>query len=193
MIAAAPDILYAEDTNADGRADVVRKLYSGFGVDNFQARVNSLEVGLDGWVYGSCGLFGGSIKTFASDTPYQLGDRDFRIQPDTGAIEPAIGRTQQGRVRDDFDNWFGCDNMDLGRHYPLATHYIERNKFAPPPPVSSHVPVDEKLVPGNDALQLFKLSGGSGVATAACGIGIYRDELLGSSVKGNLFTCERST
>ena len=190
LIAAAPDILYAEDTTGDGRADVVRKLYSGFGVDNFQARVNSLEVGLDGWVYGSCGLFGGSIKTFASDTPYQLGDRDFRIQPDTGAIEPAIGRTQQGRVRDDFDNWFGCDNSDLGRHYPLATHYIERNKFAPPPPVSSHVPVDGKLVPGNDALQLFKLSGGSGVATAACGIGIYRDELLGPSVKGNLFTCE---
>ncbi len=190
LIAAAPDILYAEDSDGDGRADIVRKLFSGFGVDNFQARVNSLEYGLDGWVYGSCGLFGGSIKSFASDTPYQLGDRDFRIQPDTGAIEPAIGRTQQGRVRDDFGNWFGCDNMDLGRHYPLATHYIERNKSAPPPPVSSHVPVDGKLVPGNDALQLFKLSGGSGVATAACGIGIYRDELLGSSFHGNLFTCE---
>lgn len=190
LIAAAPDILYAEDSDGDGRAEVVRKLYSGFGTDNFQARVNSLEIGLDGWVYGSCGLFGGLIKSFASETPFPLGDRDFRIQPDTGAIEAATGRTQQGRVRDDFANWFGCDNSDLGRHYPLAAHYTERNPSAPPPPVSSHVPVEGRLVPGNDALQLFKLSGGSGVATAACGIGIYRDELLGSSIKGSLFTCE---
>ncbi len=190
LVCAAPDILYAEDTDNDGRADVVRKLYSGFGVDNFQARVNSLEYGLDGWVYGSCGLFGGSIKKFSDPKLYALGDRDFRIQPDTGAMEPAMGRTQQGRVRDDFDNWFGCDNSDLGRHYPLAVHYAERNPLAPPPPVSAHVPVDGKLVPGSDALQLFKLSGGSGAATAACGIGIYRDTLLGAGFQGNLFTCE---
>ena len=39
-------------------------LLSGFGTDNYQARVNSLEYGLDGWVYGSCGLFGGKIKSF---------------------------------------------------------------------------------------------------------------------------------
>ena len=49
----------------DGKADVVKKLYSGFGTENYQARVNSLEYGLDGWVYGSCGLFGGTIKSFS--------------------------------------------------------------------------------------------------------------------------------
>src|SRR5262249_20224308 len=50
LVCAAPDILYAEDTDGDGKADVVRKLFSGFGTDNYQARVNSLEYGLDGWV-----------------------------------------------------------------------------------------------------------------------------------------------
>ena len=59
LICAAPDILYAEDTDGDGKADVVEKLFSGFGTENYQARVNSLQYGLDGWVYGSCGLFGG--------------------------------------------------------------------------------------------------------------------------------------
>jgi len=54
LVCAAPDILYAEDTDGDGKADVVRKLFSGFGTDNYQARVNSLEYGLDGWLYGSC-------------------------------------------------------------------------------------------------------------------------------------------
>ncbi|MGN6544624.1 MAG: neutral/alkaline non-lysosomal ceramidase N-terminal domain-containing protein, partial [Aureliella sp.] len=122
LVCAAPDILYAEDTDGDGRADVVRKLFSGFGTDNYQARVNSLEYGLDGWIYGSCGLFGGTIKSFASAKPIALGDRDFRINPDSGAIEPATGRTQQGRVRDDFGNWFGCNNSALCFHYPLADH-----------------------------------------------------------------------
>src|SRR5262249_21761669 len=57
LVCAAPDILYAEDTRRDGKADVVRKLFTGFGTENYQARVNSLEYGLDNWVYGSCGLF----------------------------------------------------------------------------------------------------------------------------------------
>ncbi|TMQ33941.1 MAG: hypothetical protein E6K70_10360 [Planctomycetota bacterium] len=65
LISAAPDILYAEDTKGDGKADVVRKLYSGFATHNYQARVNSLEYGLDNWVYGSGGLFGGEIRSFA--------------------------------------------------------------------------------------------------------------------------------
>src|SRR5207248_8520046 len=87
LICAAPDILYAEDTDGDGRADVVKKLFSGFGTDNYQARVNSLCYGLDGWVYGSCGLFGGRITSHLTGKVLALGDRDFRVRPDTGEIE----------------------------------------------------------------------------------------------------------
>src|SRR5215467_11310784 len=42
LICAAPDIIYAEDTNGDGRADVVKKIFQGFDTGNYQARVNSL-------------------------------------------------------------------------------------------------------------------------------------------------------
>jgi hypothetical protein len=38
LVCAAPDILYAEDTNGDGRADVVKKIFSGFYTENYQAR-----------------------------------------------------------------------------------------------------------------------------------------------------------
>src|SRR5262249_6750761 len=120
LVCAAPDILYAEDTKGDGKADRVEKLFSGFGADNYQARVNSLAWGLDGWLYGSCGLCGGRILSHRTGKVLELGDRDFRIRPDTGEIEPATGRTQQGRARDDWGNWFGCDNSELCRHYPLA-------------------------------------------------------------------------
>src|SRR5262249_42124607 len=128
LVCAAPDILYAEDTDGDGKADLVEKLFSGFATHNYQARVNSLTYGLDGWVYGSCGIFGGEITSLRrGGPPVSLIGRDFRIRPDTGEIEPVIGQTQQGRVRDDWGNWFGCDNSTLLRHYPVDDAYIRRN------------------------------------------------------------------
>jgi putative membrane-bound dehydrogenase-like protein len=193
LICAAPDIIYAEDSHRDGKADVVRKLFTGFGVDNFQARVNGLEYGLDGWIYGSCGLFGGKIKSLVTGETIQLGDRDFRIRPDKGILEPATGRTQQGRVRDDWGNWFGCDNSNLCWHYPLADHYLRRNPQVTPPNSAVLVPGGDdpnRLYPIRSQVQLFKLSGPPNRTTAACGIGVYRDDLLGPEFRGNTFTCE---
>jgi putative membrane-bound dehydrogenase-like protein len=196
LVCAAPDILYAEDTDGDGKADVVKKLYSGFGTHNYQARVNSLEWALDGWVYGSCGLFGGKIECFTPDGKshfVELGDRDFRIDPDRGLLEPATGRTQQGRARNDWDDWFGCDNSNLCRHYPLADHYLKRNPHVAAPITSVSVPDypdSHRLYPLAKDLQLFKLSGPPGHTTAACGLGIYRGHLLGEEYRGNAFVCE---
>jgi putative membrane-bound dehydrogenase-like protein len=193
LICSAPDIIYAADTKRDGKADVIRKLYSGFGTHNYQARVNSLQYSLDNWLYGSCGLFGGTIRTFASQTPFALGDRDFRIKPDTGAMEPAIGRTQQGRVRDDWENWFGCDNTNLCWHYALADHYLRRNPHVTAPLAAIDVQDyagANHLFPIKKDLQLFPLSGPAGITTAACGIGVYRDDLLGTDLKGDVFVCE---
>ena len=62
LICAAPDILYAEDTDGDGKADMVKKLFTGFDTGNYQARVNSLGLGLDNWIYGANGLRGGTIR-----------------------------------------------------------------------------------------------------------------------------------
>jgi putative membrane-bound dehydrogenase-like protein len=192
LVCSAPDILYAEDTAGDGKADLVIKLFSGFGTDNYQARVNGLTYGLDGWIYGSCGLFGGKIFSHKTGQTIALGDRDFRINPDTGAIEPATGRTQQGRVRNDWGDWFGCDNSDLAWHYALADHYLRRNKFVAPPNPVVGVPAGpdpNRLFPAGSP-QLFSLSGPAGRTTAACGIGVYRDERLGAEYAGNVFTCE---
>lgn len=193
LVCSSPDILYAEDTDGDGRADVVQKLFSGFGSRNPQARVNSLEYGLDGWVYGTCGLAGGRITSFAGGEPTVLRDRDFRIRPDTGEIEAVSGRTQQGRARDDWGNSFGCDNETLCLHYPLTSHYLQRNPKFAPPDGAVFVPTGpdaNRLFPLNPNVQLFKLTGPSGRPTAACGLGVYRDTLLGEEYSGNPFICE---
>jgi putative membrane-bound dehydrogenase-like protein len=192
LICSAPDILFAADRDGDGRADIVEKRFSGFGTTNNQARVNSLCYGLDGWVHGSCGLFGGTITNFKGEK-FDLGDRDFRIKPDTGEIEAATGRTQQGRVRDDFGNWFGCDNSNLAFHYPLAEHYLKRNPYVAAPQSRVHITQSDasrQLFPARADVQRFQLSGPPGTVTAACGIGIYHDSRLGPGYHGNVFTCE---
>ena len=192
LVCSAPDILYAEDTDGDDKADIVQKLYSGFGTSNNQARVNSLVSGLDGWIYGSCGLFGGTITNFKGEK-YPLGDRDFRIKPATGEIEAATGRTQQGRVRDDFGNWFGCDNTNLAYHYPLSEHYLKRNPYIAAPTNRVNLVQTEDartLFAARSDAQRFQLSGAPGTVTAACGIGVYRDSALGPDYEQNLFVCE---
>lgn len=191
LICAAPDILYAEDTDGDGRADLRRVLYSGFGADNYQGRVNSLCYGLDGWVYGSCGLFGGEITNFHGEK-FALGDRDFRIRPDTGELEPATGRSQQSRPRDDWGNWFGCNSGTLALHYVLDDHVLRRNPHLIPPSPTNYVPdyPDSTRLFSIGRPSLYKLSGPSNQPTAVCGLGIYRDERLGEGFLGNAFTCE---
>ena len=191
MVCDAPDVIYLEDTDGDGRADVRKTLLTGFATHNPQARVNSLRWGLDNWLHGSCGLFGGQIKSFSGAT-LDLGARDFRFHPATGDLQPVAGRTQQGRARDDWGNWFGCRNSSLALHYPLDQRYLRRNPFVAPP-------ADEVFVPsGHDPNQLFpvgevslfKLSGPPGHPTSVCGLEIYRDDLLGSEFAGNLFVAE---
>jgi putative membrane-bound dehydrogenase-like protein len=192
LVTAAPDILYAEDTDGDGKADLVKTLFSGFGTENYQARVNGLAYGLDGWVYGSCGLFGGTIVSGGTGKVTALGNRDFRIKPDTGEIEPATGRTQQGRVRNDWGDWFGCDNSNLLWHYALADHYLRRNPHAAAPNPVVSVPAGpdpNRLYPAR-VPPLLARSGPAGRTTAACGVGVYRDDRLGADLAGDAFTCE---
>lgn len=193
LVCTAPDILYAEDTDGDGVADLRRTLFSGFATTNYQARVNSLAYGLDGWVHGSNGLIGGRIVSFNGDQAVDIRGRDFRFNPDTGAFETLAGLTQHGRVRDDWGNWFGCDNGTLLRHYPLFDHYLRRNPhFSPPSPSVAAVSYADanRVFPISHPLKRFNNPNHINRVTSACGLGLYRDTLLGKEFNGDAFICE---
>ncbi|MCA9261566.1 MAG: neutral/alkaline non-lysosomal ceramidase N-terminal domain-containing protein, partial [Planctomycetales bacterium] len=190
LVCDAPDVLFFRDANGDGVADERRVLLTGFATQNAQARVNSLRWGLDNWIYGSCGLLGGTIRS-ATGRTIALGQRDFRFRPESGEIEAVSGRSQQGRVRNEWGDWFGCENESLLDHYPLVDAYLARNPhLAPPPP--------ERATPTAQATQLhplaeptlFKLSGPPGRPTSVCGLEIYRDDLLGARYAHNAFVAE---
>jgi putative membrane-bound dehydrogenase-like protein len=206
LICAAPDILYAEEIGQGRDKHVqVQKIFTGFVTENYQARVNSLSLGLDNWIYGANGLLGGVIhgETHGlSPLPVRRGEgegnvdirgRDFRMNPDTGAFEPASGLTQQGRVRDDWGNWFGCDNSTIAWHYPLPDRYIRRNPYvaAPSPRVSIAAGDNPNLLhPISRTLERFNQPQSANHVTSGCGLCIYRDDFLGSEYYGNAFLCE---
>jgi putative membrane-bound dehydrogenase-like protein len=193
LICAAPQILYAEDTNGDGAADRKRVLYDGFPTGNYQARVNGLSYGLDHWVYGANGLIGGEIRGVATGKVIDIGGRDFRINPDTGAMEPASGLTQQGRVRNDWGDWFGNNNSAWLYHFPLPDHDAGRNPSVAVPDSAVYVPKDEdsaRLYPASRTLARFNHPESANRVTSACGPAIYRDHFLGDEFSGNAFICE---
>ncbi|MEE2947723.1 MAG: PVC-type heme-binding CxxCH protein [Verrucomicrobiota bacterium] len=127
LVSAAPNILFARDTNGDLQADEIKVLFTGFGEGNQQHRMNGFEYGLDNWVYAANGDSGGTIKSPGKQLSVNIRNRDFRFQPDTLAFDTQAGQTQFGRRRDDWGNWFGNNNSFIGWNYPFPEHYIRRN------------------------------------------------------------------
>ena len=60
-VANAPDILFLQDTDIDGRADKQEVVVTGFGRFDTYELPNSLTWGPDGWLYGFNGVFHPSV------------------------------------------------------------------------------------------------------------------------------------
>ena len=101
LITDAPDVLYFEDTNADGKADIRKVVLTGFAFTNPQHTVNNPVYGLDNWIYlaheGPAGavIFGdlfGDLLGGVPERPLQrhqsvAGELD---QPATGILHRAV-------------------------------------------------------------------------------------------------------
>ena len=61
-VGSPPDLLYLKDTDGDGKADVRRVVFTGFGTDRAgEGMLNSFRWGLDNRFHISTGLDGGSV------------------------------------------------------------------------------------------------------------------------------------
>ena len=66
FVGVTPKILYLKDTNGDGKADINRTVFEGFGTGrsrlNVQALFNSFRWGLDNRIHGATSSMGGKVK-----------------------------------------------------------------------------------------------------------------------------------
>lgn len=191
LVAAAPDILYAEDTDGDGKADKREVLYTGFTAGNPQHNVNGFVRGLDNWIYGANGHSGGRVTSTKTGKVHDLGGRDFRIRPDTGEFDALSGTTQFGRTRDDWGNWFGCDNSNPIFHFVLDDAYLRRNPHvAPPHPWHGLSQAQLPIFPASTTVERFNDFGHVNRITSSNGVHVYRDELFGPRFANTWFVSE---
>jgi putative membrane-bound dehydrogenase-like protein len=199
LISAAPDLIYAEDTDNDGVADVQKVLATGFNPGNQQHRFNGFTWGMDGWLYAANGDSGGNVtvkdsllgSSRISRTPIRMRG-DLRFRPDTGEFEAIEGTTQYGRRRDDWDNWFGNNNPNWLWHYYLPARYVERNPNLRIADLRVYAPENNNLYPAGKTQQRFNDIGKGNTASAANSATAYRDELFGPEFANSVFISDPS-
>jgi putative membrane-bound dehydrogenase-like protein len=214
LVALAPDLVYIPDTKGLGKADRRRTLYTGFELANIQQLVNSLQWGLDNWVYGCAGQSGGTIRSPENPKmrPLKLFSRGLRFHPERpGSLEPTSGGGQFGLAADDWGNWFTATNSQHLRHIILPDHYLSRNPSLAVGQVTLDIPDHGaackvyRISPfeswrvertnrrrkGPDAKRFPKTElVPGGYITSACSPVVYTADLFGAAYLGNTLVCD---
>jgi putative membrane-bound dehydrogenase-like protein len=189
-------VVWMKDTDGDGKADVEETWFTGFSEQNPQLRANHPTFALDNRVYIANGLRGGTVIARKSDwsaapKPVSISGRDFSFDPLRGTCAAVSGVGQFGTTFDDFGNRFVCSNRNPCQHVVLSEADIARTPWA------AAASLMQDVSPPGDASHVYPLSRAwttstlhAGQFTAACGVTIYRGDLLGDAYCGNSFTCE---
>ena len=215
FVGATPDIWRFEDKDADGKADVREKVFTGFGTGlkilNVQGLMNSFQWGQDNKVHILAG--GGNRGVISSPKRpdlkgVELGGKDFWFDPRTLEFGLEGGGAQYGMSFDNYGRKFGCSNSDHLQYWVYDDKYANRNPYYQMPPARQSIAVD------GGAAEVFRLSpdepwriirtrwriagvvkgavegGGrvSGYFTGATGTTIYRGDAYGSEFVNNSFS-----
>ena len=206
FVAAPPDIWYLKDTDGDFKADIKRKIFTGFGTQNQQGMLNNLVYGLDHQIYGSTSVNGGSIQHVEHPEipPMNLSGRDFRFDPVTERLSAISGTVQFGNTFDDWGNRFTCSESQPLLHIVLPQDYLERNPYFPVPNAihniaGGNVPIFRisPLERWREIRSARRITHGERspnsagashhVADAAAGVTIYRGVSYPQEIYGNVF------
>ena len=191
MVTDAPYVLYFEDTNNDGRADVCDTLLTGFALSNPQHNVSNPVYGLDNWIYlGHEGAItthryekefgdpGGEIYYPSAPNAPRLPKNGFgrtvRFRPDQRRLETTSSATQFGHT---FDTWgHHLEQLYFNHIYQevLAAQYLDRNPALlisdATQPLSDHLDISEvfPITQQSDPMQPTSVA-----MTSVCGITTY--------------------
>ncbi len=124
LIIAAPNILYAEDRDGDGRAETTEILVTGISEANPQHRASGFEIGLDGWLHFTPGHGTKQLTSTRNSQTYLVDHRDCAWNPETGELLTTSGETQFVRGRDAYGNWFGNSNSEPMYQYVVEDRYL---------------------------------------------------------------------
>jgi putative membrane-bound dehydrogenase-like protein len=211
FVTATPDVWYFKDTDGDRKADVRRKVFTGFRKFNVQAVMNNPKWGLDHLIYGAGSSNGGQIRPADQPDakPLVLSRNDFRFDPRDEALEIISGGARFGNAFDDWGNRFICDIRNPVEHIVLPSRYLARNRFLrvpsalhnaaeagdtlpvyrASPPEAWRVVRAERWI-GDTRLKTPRSELAQGYVTSTSGITIYRGTAYPKQFYGNAFIGE---
>jgi len=134
VVACAPDVFFARDTNGDGVADERQVLLSGFALANTQHRVHGFTYGLDHKLYFGVGSDAKEIDLHAIDgnkEKVDIRDVDLALDVDRRLLTTETGETQFIRSQTPYGEWFGNDNSHPVYHFVFDRHWIQKDAPRP--------------------------------------------------------------
>lgn len=209
LVTDAPNLLYLEDSDGDGRADVRDTLLTGFALSNPQHNLNSPILGLDNWIYlahepavstqtfkSEFGDRGGEVHFPSRPDSPRLPDnargKSVRLQPDNSRLEMLAANTQFGHSFDAWGRYLLVSNANHLIHQVIGATYLNRNPSLlvsnATQSVSDHGAAAEVFpITQNPQNQLLT---DVGVFTSACGITAYQGGLFPKAFDGTVFVAE---
>jgi putative membrane-bound dehydrogenase-like protein len=212
FVAATPDIWYLKDTDGDGKADIRRRVFTGFRKLNVQSVMNNLVWGLDNRIHGAGSSNGGQIRPDEKPDAKALAmtRNDFRFDPVTEQFELLSGGARFGGTFDDWGHRFLCDIRNPAQHIVLPQRYLARNPY-----LAARSPLND-MADAGDQLPVYRISPpelwrvlrakrwagerdiimprselvGAGVVTSSSGITSYRGAAYPKKYRDNVFVCE---
>ncbi|MCM4167015.1 Cytochrome c6 [Arenibacter antarcticus] len=144
LVTDAPDVLYLEDSDGDGKADIREILLTGFALSNPQHNLNNPMYGLDNWIYlahestvatqsykEEFGDDGKEIiypgKPEGPRLPKNANGRNVRFRPGSHELEMTAAASQFGQTFDSWGNHFLLNNSNHIYQELIAERYLQRN------------------------------------------------------------------
>ena len=210
LVTDAPNVLYFEDKDGDGKSDICDTILSGFSLSNPHINVNNPLYGLDNFIHlahmGAIttrnyeNIFGdkGTEIFFPHkpDSPRLAKNADnhsVRFRPDKHLLETTSGKAQFGHTFDAWGHFLYADNQNHATAVVIEAPYVNRN---PDLPIAGAI---EAISDHGAAAEIYQITtnperqllSGVGTMTSACGISAYLGGLFPPPFDKNItFICE---
>jgi len=209
FVAAAPEILYFKDVDGDGKAEVRKVAFTGFGTHNVQGLLNSFRWGLDNRIHVAVSSCGADLRRGDQPDaePLTLRGRNFSFDPRSLEARAESGASQHGYFIDPLGREFTCNNSNHIQQVVCDDADLSRNPYLQAPS-----PLRSIAVEGPTA-DVFRISpvepwreirtrlrkkgivegivegGGrpAGYFTSATGVTIYTGDAWPAEYRGNAF------
>lgn len=212
FVGIVPDMWFFKDENGDGRADVKRRVLTGFDRDKAgEAMLNSFRWGVDNRFTIATGLAGGQLRR--ADRPessaVSIRNQNVRFDPLAGDFSTTSGGGQHGLTFDDWGDTFTCENSHPIQFLAYDGRYLASNphveapsplvdinaagrhpnlrRISPPEPwraVRTRLRTNKQFDGPDEGGQPF------GFFTGATGITIYRGDAWPAEYRGQVFVGE---